>query len=152
MGVHLESPKFCAQACSHEAGHALGLVHNGQEVNGTRHEYYSGHGHGETGWAPIMGLGYYQNVVQWTRGEYAHANNLQPQLAIMASRDNVRHRDDDAGATLATSRYLEIHTNGAAGAQGVIETPGDSDAFSLRPVVGGFLPRRSRDCRTESCP
>ena len=29
-----------------------------------------GHGTGATGWAPIMGVGYYQNLVQWSKGEY----------------------------------------------------------------------------------
>ena len=28
--------------------------------------YYKGHG----GWAPIMGVGYYKAVVQWSKGEY----------------------------------------------------------------------------------
>ncbi len=33
-----------------------------------------GHGSGETGWAPIMGNGYYKNLTQWSKGEYTGAN------------------------------------------------------------------------------
>jgi len=128
-------PKECAVACSHEAGHALGLSHSGQRINGTHAEYYYGHGNGESGWAPIMGVGYYQNVTQWSKGEYQNANNLQDQLAIIASQTNVRFRADDAGDGLATSRYLETYDGGAAGGEGVIERSGDADAF--RFTTGG---------------
>src|SRR5262249_5091868 len=53
--------KSCAEACSHEIGHTLGLVrHEGLDRNGTHVEYYEGQGLGETAWAPIMGVGYYR--------------------------------------------------------------------------------------------
>ncbi len=58
--------KNIAEAVSHEAGHALGLSHDGTSSTG----YYSGHGSGATGWAPIMGVGYYQQLTQWSRGQY----------------------------------------------------------------------------------
>ena len=45
--------KYTAEAISHETGHTLGLYHDG--VTGGS-AYYSGH----SGWAPIMGVGYYQ--------------------------------------------------------------------------------------------
>jgi len=55
--------KYVADAISHEAGHNMGLGHDGTSSSG----YYSGHGSGATGWAPIMGVGYYQPLVQWSR-------------------------------------------------------------------------------------
>lgn len=112
--------KYCAQACSHEAGHTLGLVHDGQEVNGLHVEYYYGHGEGDTGWAPIMGVAYYQNVTQWSKGEYIDANNPQQQLAIIASQNNVGFRPDDTGDRLAASRFLEVYGDFTSWAEGVI--------------------------------
>src|SRR5258708_824784 len=67
--------KSCAEVCSHEIGHTLGLSHEGQNYGGLHFEYYSGQGSGETGWAPIMGVAYGQNVSQWAKGEYSYANN-----------------------------------------------------------------------------
>src|SRR5262245_50428523 len=84
--------KYIGEACSHECGHSLGLSHDGT-TTGT--EYYQGQGSGETGWAPIMGNSYYQNVSQWSKGEYANANNKQDDLAIIASY--VGYRPDDHG-------------------------------------------------------
>jgi hypothetical protein len=43
-----------------QVGHNGGLNHDGTSTTG----YYTGHGSGVTGWAPIMGVGYYQNLVQ----------------------------------------------------------------------------------------
>uniref|UniRef100_UPI00192AD292 hypothetical protein n=1 Tax=Moorena producens TaxID=1155739 RepID=UPI00192AD292 len=53
--------KQTAEVISHEAGHAMGLFHDG--VNNK--PIYNGHGGGETGWAPIMGIGYYKELTQW---------------------------------------------------------------------------------------
>ena len=77
-----------AEALSHEVGHTLGLAHDGQR-NGV--EYYSGNGGNTTvptSWAPIMGLGYYSSLVQWSKGEYALANNTEDDLAIIAKPAN----------------------------------------------------------------
>lgn len=130
--------KDCAQACSHEAGHTLGLFHSGQFVNGINNEYYYGHGSGETGWAPLMGIPYYQNVTQWSHGEYTDANTSQLQLKIITSQNNVRHRADDAGDTFESSRILEIDTNGSAQVQGIIETSGDADAYRFTTTGGAM--------------
>jgi alpha-tubulin suppressor-like RCC1 family protein len=130
-------PKACAEACSHEAGHTLGLKHEGGGPHG---EYYWGQFNGtnsETGWAPIMGIGYYYNLSQWCHGEYLHANNTEDQLAIIVSRNNnVAFRPDDTGDTLATSRYLELYSDYTAGAQGVIERMADTDAFQFTTFGG----------------
>ena len=64
-------PQVHRQADRNEVGHNLNLNHDGQLVPGsTTIEYYNGSGSGETGWAPIMGVGYYRDLTQWSRGEY----------------------------------------------------------------------------------
>jgi autotransporter-associated beta strand protein len=130
------SGKTAAEVIAHEFGHTLSLSHDGQSgVTG----YYAGQGSGETGWAPIMGVGYYKNVTQWSKGEYAGANNLEDDLARMAANNNrFACRADDTGPTLASSRYLEIYPNATAAAEGVIETTGDTDAFQFT-TSGGWL-------------
>ncbi len=79
--------KSVAEAVSHEVGHTLGLNHDG-----TRYaSYYSGHGGtlaNPTSWAPIMGKSYDRSLTQWSRGEYANANNTEDDLAIMGKAEN----------------------------------------------------------------
>jgi PKD repeat protein len=70
--------KYIAEAASHEAGHTVGLNHMGQ-TNGT--EYYAGH----ADWAPIMGVGYYKSVVQWTKGDYPLSNNTRDEVSAIRS-------------------------------------------------------------------
>ena len=64
--------KYTAEAISHETGHTLGLNHDGR--TSPVEEYYAGQGSGATGWAPIMGNGYYTNLTQWSQGEYLNAS------------------------------------------------------------------------------
>lgn len=66
-----------AYAASHEVGHTFGLRHDG--IDGGD-EYYGGHGK----WAPIMGAGYGATVIQWSKGDYANASNLEDDVAIIA--------------------------------------------------------------------
>ncbi|HEY9509543.1 MAG TPA: DUF642 domain-containing protein, partial [Verrucomicrobiae bacterium] len=129
--------KNAAEVGSHEVGHTLGLSHDGR--TNPVEEYFGGHGSGDTGWAPIMGVGYYQPVAQWSKGEYASANQLQDDLNIITSNNNnVGYRVDDTGNTLATARYLEIYSNNAASAEGVIERTADTDAFQFT-TTGGIV-------------
>ena len=142
--VFIIGGKACGEACSHELGHSVGLNHHGQDGPGQAHvEYYGGQGSGETGWAPIMGVGYYMNVSQWSKGEYANAsvlsstNDHQDDIAIISSQNNnVSYRVDDTGDTLATSRYLEIFPNDTAQAEGMIERTADTDAFQFTTSGG----------------
>ncbi|HLH52977.1 MAG TPA: immunoglobulin domain-containing protein [Verrucomicrobiae bacterium] len=136
------SGKQCAEACSHEVGHTLGLTHDGQEYGGQLFEYYDGHGIGDTSWAPIMGVPYFANVTQWSKGEYTNADNPEDQLAMITSQNNyVSYRPDDTGDTLATSRYLELFSDYRAFAEGVIERTGDTDAFQFTTSGGTVLLR-----------
>jgi alpha-tubulin suppressor-like RCC1 family protein len=133
------SGKACAEACSHELGHTLGLSHDGQLYGGVLYEYFSGQGTGDTSWAPIMGLPYYAAITQWSIGDYSNPDNPQDQLALIVSQNNsISCRADDTGDTLATSRYLDLYPDSTASAEGIIERTGDVDAFQFS-TSGGDL-------------
>ena len=127
------SGKSGGEVGSHEVGHTVGLGHQGTSATG----YYSGHGSGVTGWGPIMGAGYYQNVITWAKGEYLDANNKEDELNIIVTQNNnVTYRIDDTGSTYALARYLEIYSNNTVFAEGDIERTGDSDAFRFQTGGG----------------
>ena len=136
--------KPAGEVGAHEPGHTLGLSHQTQDVpNGTNapthNEYYGGQGSGQTGWAPIMGVGYYQPLSTWAKGEYQYAGQTQDELQIITTaNNNVHYRTDDTGSTLATSRYLEAYTNTTVSAEGVIEQTADTDAFQFT-TAGGVM-------------
>jgi PKD repeat protein len=124
--------KYIAEAASHEAGHTLGLSHDGTTTGSA---YYSGSGSGETGWAPIMGVGYYENLSQWSKGEYANANNKEDDLAVMQS-NGIAYRADDYGNTISTAKALPIGTT--LNISGVIERNTDIDVFSFVTGAGSI--------------
>lgn len=119
--------KYVAETASHEAGHNLGLHHDGTG-NLT---YYGGHGAGPTGWAPIMGSSFYKELTQWSLGEYPYANNQENDVSIMASHGAVA-RPDDAGNTPLTALPLagtDVGGNFTVDQSGMIETRTDVDYF-----------------------
>ncbi|MEX2216674.1 MAG: Calx-beta domain-containing protein [Phycisphaeraceae bacterium] len=118
--------KYTAEAASHEAGHALGLSHDGAAGTG----YYQGHGSGVTGWAPLMGVGYYQNLSQWSKGQYSGANQKQDDLAIITTNNGFGYRADDYGNTMSTAGALLV-SGSSVSASGIIERNTDSDFFSF---------------------
>jgi len=122
-------PKYVAEAASHEAGHNLGLGHDGTSTVG----YYQGHGSGETGWAPIMGVGYYQNLSQWSRGEYPGANNLEDDFTVIRS-NGLSFRTDDHGNSSAAATYLPAGTQ--VSVDGNLETNTDTDVFAFTTGAG----------------
>src|SRR5262245_24620426 len=87
--------KVPAEAITHEAGHTLGLRHDGDNRPDPPIDHYAGHGTGPTGWAPIMGVGYFQELTQWSRGEYPGADNLQDDLAVITTQNGFGYRSDD---------------------------------------------------------
>jgi hypothetical protein len=126
-------PPYVAEASSHEAGHNYGLSHDGAS-GGT--SYYSGHGSGFVSWAPIMGVGYYNNVTQWSQGEYANANNGQDDLAIIDGK--LGYRFDDHGDTLAGATALVVQGSGA-----VEVTNPETDPDNLYPENKGVIEHRT---------
>ncbi|WP_430014468.1 Calx-beta domain-containing protein [Microcystis ichthyoblabe FBCC-A1114] len=129
----LSDEKYTADAISHEVGHTLGLNHDGRTI--PSEEYYDGHGSGETGWGPIMGSGYYQNLTQWSKGEYLAANNTEDDLAIITTQNGFGYRVDDTGNTLATDKALTV-SGTAVSANGIIERNTDVDFFSFTTAAG----------------
>jgi hypothetical protein len=123
--------KFMSEAGSHEVGHTVGLNHDGA-TGGL--EYFGGHGTGANSWAPIMGVGYYRNVVQWSKGEYANANNNQDDLQIISTF--LPYATDDHGDTTATATF-------AAGTKlsgvGIIGKSTDIDLFQFRAGFGNLV-------------
>ena len=116
-----------AETISHEAGHTLGLGHDGTSVD----EYYLGHGSGVTGWAPIMGAGFFQNLVQWSAGEYTDADNGEDDLSIITSQNGFNYRVDDHGGTTGTATAISGGT-----ASGIIERSIDMDYFQFTTTGG----------------
>lgn len=113
-----------AEATSHEVGHNLGLSHDGTATVG----YYTGHGE----WAPIMGVGYYEPLTQWSRGEYTGANNTEDDFAVMQA-NGAPLRADDHGSSSATATALSGPTLSAAG---TIGSRTDTDWFSFTTGAG----------------
>lgn len=128
-------PKYTAEAASHETGHTLGLSHDGRTV--PHEEYYSGQGSGATGWAPIMGVGYYQPLTQWSKGEYLNASQTQDDLAIITSQNGFGYRADDHGNASGTADPLSVAPDGVSvSGDGIIETNSDFDVFSFTSGAG----------------
>ena len=124
-----------AEAVSHEVGHNLGLSHDG--VTGGA-AYYQGQGSGATGWAPIMGVGYYKQLVQWSKGEYANANNTQDDIQFIQN-NGVILLADDHGNDQASATALDSTTDGITvtlGGNGLIERRTDVDFFSFMSGSG----------------
>lgn len=119
------NPKSIAEASSHEAGHNLGLSHDGR--TSPAEAYYDGHGV----WAPIMGGGYYRPLVQWSRGEYPNADNTQDDIAIIAS-NGAPLLADDVGNTLATASTSLAGTH-------MISPSGDVDVYFLGTCTGQLI-------------
>lgn len=130
--------KYVAEAISHEAGHNLGLSHDGV-TGGTG--YYGGHGSGATGWAPIMGVGYYKELTQWSKGEYNNANQIQDDLVVIQNT-GAPLADDDHGDTLTDATPMDVDGAGSGlntlSASGLIGTRADMDVFSFSSAAGNI--------------
>ncbi len=118
------SAKSMAEAGTHEAGHNLSLVHDGDNEVG----YYRGHGD----WAPIMGVGYYKSITQWSKGEYANANNTEDDIAEI-QKSGAPLRADDHGNDINSGTAL---TTSNVNQQGVISSSSDVDAFTFSTSGG----------------
>lgn len=138
-------PKYNADAAVHEVGHTLGLNHDGINTatpqNGNQSAYYQGHGTGKTAWAPHMGVGYYVPIVQFSKGQYFDANNLEDDLQIIPQVGGFGIRPDDFANTQTAAKAIP----GTAGASsfavnvnGVIETPSDTDWFKITTGAGAL--------------
>ena len=114
--------KNITEALTHEVGHNLGLNHDGTSTLG----YYQG----SAGWAPIMGVGYYEGLTQWSKGQYPGANNKEDDYLVIASHGAILRSDEDSNNT-STARSL------SSSLAGIISSPTDKDWFVLTPGSSG---------------
>ena len=118
--------KYIADAVSHEVGHTLGLRHQAiYDANCVMTSAYNwGQGSGETGWAPIMGSAYYQNLSLWHRGpNNTGCSNIQDDVAVIAGK--VGNKADDYSNMTTGAASLATSLNGC------INNSTDLDFFSL---------------------
>ena len=121
------SPKIIADCASHEIGHTLGLHHDGQ-LGGV--EYYGGHGP----WGPLMGTPTQRPITQWSKGEYAGANNTQDDLAVMAQHGAAGMVDDHSNTTATATPLFRERAQ-----TGIISSEHDIDTFALTPFSSGMV-------------
>jgi hypothetical protein len=114
-----------AEAASHEAGHTLGLSHDGTQTA----SYYNGSG----GWGPIMGTAYGQAISQWNNGSYPGANNTEDDVAKI-SGNGAPLVSDDVGDSAASA--LPVPLPGSVSA--MVNSRTDVDVFSV-VTAGGRL-------------
>lgn len=124
-------PHNIAEAASHEMGHNLSLSHDGTASTG----YYSGQGSGNVEWAPIMGVGYYAQVTQWSKGEYSGANNTQDDLSLIANRLSYRIDDHESSDLNKATPLLVVGTS-------VSSTTPVTDPDNLRKANKGIIEKR----------
>lgn len=136
-----------AEAASHELGHNLGLSHDGTSSSA----YYTGHGSGVISWAPIMGVGYYSQVTQWSKGEYSSANQTQDDIAIISSKLSPKvddHSNTRSGATplvadaaghLFSETPVTNPMDSSKVNKGVIGSRTDIDVFSFNTGAGNVV-------------
>jgi hypothetical protein len=135
--------KNISESAAHEAGHTLGLYHQSSyDVNCNKlSDYYAGQGSGEIGWAPIMGVGYYENFTLWNNGPNSYGcSSYQSDLDIITSATNgFGYRTDDNGNSF-TDATLASLSNNQFNVSGVIERNTDQDMFIFTlPSTGEFL-------------
>jgi hypothetical protein len=148
------SIKNVSEATSHEVGHMLGLYHTAEyDVNCNYiRDYYSGSNSSTgQGWAPIMGVGYYRALTQWTNtSEYPFLSS--PYGCNTAEQDDVsiitapssydtgdlRFANDEAGNTVSTAGNLRrtVVNNIATVDHLGILSRGDLDLYKITTLGG----------------
>ncbi|WIA09651.1 hypothetical protein OEZ85_009038 [Tetradesmus obliquus] len=122
-------PKFMAEAVSHEAGHTLGLMHDGDASSA----YFSGQGD----WASIMGVGYYKQLSTWDNGAYLGSNNPQDDVQIITNFLPLLKQP--AGSSISTATPTTPTVNGATATintTGLVVTPGTPNVWSFEANAG----------------
>jgi len=139
---NLTSPASIAEASSHAAGHLYGLSHDSMPDSGSR-------GSGSVAWSPIMGIGPFSSVTQWSKDDYSGAVNPQNDIGILIGSLDLR-RDDHDDSRFDTGTSLQVDSVGRVTAstpatdpennhsanKGVIEAQDDVDIFVFNAGAG----------------
>ena len=124
---NIRNGKHAGDTGSHEVGHTLGLLHDGQGST----EYYRGH----NTWAPIMGFSLQRPIGHWSLGEYSNASNMENDLEIIAgSRNDFGFAPDDHGNNTTSATTLVADAGGNVSStenSGIIHDRNDVDLFSF---------------------
>lgn len=127
--------KYIAEACAHEAGHALGLQHQStyNSLCQKTAEYAGGQGSGEIGWAPIMGVGYYKNLTTWHFGTNSSGcSEMQNDISIISGPENgFGLRNDEHGDTHAAATQVSL-SDPTFSMSGIVNQSADKDVFELK--------------------
>ena len=118
---------------SHEAGHQMGLSHDGGTANPS---YYSGHGD----WGPVMGAPFGKRYVQWSKGDYPGATNTQNDFSIIHGKLGTLADLEGTGFANAYSlgsTYNSVRKAVPGGAVGAPSTLGDYDYYKFTVPTGG---------------
>jgi hypothetical protein len=119
--------EYIAGAVSHELGHTFGLQHQSRYAAdcALEEELHSGLGWDVLGWAPIMGLSYFQNIVTWHNGpSVLGCGQMQNDMEVISAVAGTK--TDDYPATMNNNTVL-LPTTGTK--TGILETVSDRDAF-----------------------
>lgn len=123
--------KFIAEAISHELGHTLGLQHQSEydEYCNKVQEYNQGMGD-SSGWAPIMGTGYFKSITTWSIGQSTEdCTVIQDDLSIIKQVLQYRPEsapDDSTAIMPLPIRGYQIKTSG------YIRNQSEQDRYSFR--------------------
>ena len=148
-----QAGKFISDIASHEVGHNLSLLHDGSFQDSNRDgqfvdnnddgiddvtgdvwtEYFYGDGDNKN-WAPIMGAGYVNGVVQWSDGDYGSAANPATNTeddfdAISATGLNLL--PDESNNSIATAPLLTTSAR-----EGIVGSRNDTDLFKVTVTDG----------------
>ncbi|MGB3006862.1 MAG: T9SS type A sorting domain-containing protein [Chitinophagaceae bacterium] len=133
--------KNISEAIAHEAGHTLSLYHQASyDANCVKtSDYNYGQGSGEIGWAPIMGVGYYQNLTLWNNGPNSYGcTNLQTDLSIITSNNGFGFRTDDFAGTFTAAVNTPFVSNQFT-VNGIVSQNTDQDMIKFTiPSSGRF--------------
>ncbi|HEX3357201.1 MAG TPA: zinc-dependent metalloprotease, partial [Tepidisphaeraceae bacterium] len=151
---HPGTPKYVAEAISHEAGHQFGLYHQSDFVGGgLLNEYSFGTYQFRQDLAdqklpqleepgtksPVMGNSYYADRGLWWSGtsDTNGSNVQQDDMSIIASATNgFGYRAEPNNTSFATAAALTIDGTGFFNAQGIIIHSTDRDYFSFQSPGG----------------
>ena len=82
-----------------------------------------------------MGNSYYNNVSQWSKGEYTGANNTQDDISIIGTK--LGFVSDDHGNTRETATALNVSASGEI----AVSNP-ETDADNVNPANKGMIGQR----------